>query len=105
MKLHKFINENGKDNLGKCCSGVTDDQDNCIGACNTRFRACLMHYQAKIDVTSKCTFGDVVSPVVGHNTVDFSTAIAQQSGFVNPIRFPFDFAWPVSELFLFSLQF
>lgn len=94
LRLNKFINDNGKDNLGMCCSGLTDDTGKCIGECNTRFRACLMNYQAKIDVTSKCAFGDVVTPVVGHNNVDFTAQSAQQ--FMNPFRFPFNFTWPVS---------
>lgn len=79
-----------------CCSGLTDDTGKCIGACNTRFRACLMHYQANIDVKSNCTFGDVITPVLGHNNVDLTTQSAQQLGFMNPIRFEFNFTWPVS---------
>lgn len=55
-----------------------------------------MHYQANIDVKSNCTFGDVITPVLGHNNVDLTTQSAQQLGFMNPIRFEFNFTWPVS---------
>lgn len=72
--------------------------NHCIGTCKTRFRVCLKHYQAHIDTTSPCTFGDVSTSVVGENSMNL-TALSQQqhSGFVNPIRFPFHFTWPVSK--------
>lgn len=55
---------------------------------------CLKNYQATIDPSSRCTFGDVVTPVLGDNTVNLTNQ--QPEGFVNPIRFPFEFTWPVS---------
>jgi delta len=98
LKLKSFKNDKGKDNIGACCSGVSDASGKCIGTCKTRFRVCLKHYQAKIDLKSPCTFGDVITPVLGDNT--FNMSLADQptiKGFVNSIRFPFDFAWPVSK--------
>lgn len=96
LRLKQFSNDAGKDNVGACCSGRSDKYGNCIGTCRTRFRVCLKHYQAKIDHTSPCTFGDVVTPVLGDNSVNLTGRTTQQLGFVNPIRFPFDFTWPVS---------
>lgn len=97
LRLKHFTNENGKDNVGECCSGKSDDSGKCIGTCKTRFRVCLKHYQAQIDVLSSCTFGKVETPVLGENSVNLTTQSTQALGFTNPIRFPFDFTWPVSN--------
>lgn len=100
LRLKSFINENGKDSLGQCCSGERNGR--CVGPCRTRFRVCLKHYQQKIDPLSACTFGDVMTPVLGENNVHLNqTGALDIPGFTNPIRFPFDFSWPVS---FFSFQ-
>lgn len=105
LRLKYFRNDNGRDNTGACCSGRSDSvTGKCIGTCKTRFRVCLKHYQAKIDTTSQCTFGDVMTPVLGENTINM-TSQSQQIGFVNPIQFPFDFAWPVSYTLLYLFYF
>ncbi|XP_055299925.1 neurogenic locus protein delta [Sitodiplosis mosellana] len=94
LRLKYFKNDYGKDKDGICCSGKTDPITNqCIGTCRTRFRVCLKNYQAKIDTSSPCTFGDVVTPILGENSMNL-TALSENLNFVNPIRFPFDFAWP-----------
>jgi delta len=99
LKLRSFRNDKGKDNIGTCCSGVSDASGRCIGSCKTRFRVCLKHYQAKIDLKSPCTFGDVITPVLGENTFNLSLSdLPTINGFINSVRFPFDFAWPVSSL-------
>lgn len=113
LRLKHFTNDNGKDNVNECCSGKSDDAGNCIGTCHTRFRVCLKNYQAKIDPTSTCTFGEVWTPVLGENSVNLTTQSTQALGFSNPIRFPFDFTWPVriyfwsnlNLIFLFSISF
>lgn len=100
LRLKYFNNENGIDNEGQCCSGDIDAvTGKCSGTCKTRFRVCLKHYQTKIDTTSQCTFGDVVTPVLGENSVNLTGITSQQKyrGFLNPIQFPFNFAWPVSK--------
>ncbi|CAD7093601.1 unnamed protein product [Hermetia illucens] len=97
LRLKYFNNENGIDNEGQCCSGDIDAvTGKCSGTCKTRFRVCLKHYQTKIDTTSQCTFGDVVTPVLGENSVNLTRITSQQKyrGFLNPIQFPFNFAWP-----------
>lgn len=115
LKLKQFRNPNGRDNMGNCCTGRQDPvTGKCIGKCKTRFRVCLKHYQAKIDTTSPCTFGDVSTPVLGDNTIDLALHPFMQQNYpynttvsINPIQFPFDFTWPVSSktfiipLFLF----
>ncbi|XP_063977131.1 neurogenic locus protein delta isoform X1 [Diachasmimorpha longicaudata] len=93
LRLKSFANEYGKDNTGECCSGSKSKTGECTGVCKTRFRVCLKQYQAKIDTTSPCTYGDVVTPVLGGNVVNLSPDIALPS-FTNPIRFPFNFSWP-----------
>lgn len=95
LRLKSFINDYGKDSLGLCCSG--EQTEPCRTPCRTRFRVCLKHYQARVDTTSPCTFGDVVTPVLGDNSLQLDAAPAIE-GFSNPIRFPFDFTWPVSAL-------
>ncbi|PNF27028.1 hypothetical protein B7P43_G10396, partial [Cryptotermes secundus] len=104
LRLKSFINDRGKDSAGQCCSGTpSQDSGACSGPCRTRFRVCLKHYQAKIDTTSPCTYGDVITPVLGENTVRL-VGSAQQDGFANPIRFPFDFAWPdIGEKLMYRL--
>ncbi|XP_030374213.1 neurogenic locus protein delta [Scaptodrosophila lebanonensis] len=96
LRLKYFSNEHGRDNEGHCCSGQTDAATGkCIGTCKTRFRVCLKHYQAKIDTTSQCTYGDVVTPILGENSVNLTdTQSFQNKGFTNPIQFAFNFAWP-----------
>ncbi|KOC66123.1 Neurogenic locus protein delta [Habropoda laboriosa] len=93
LRLKSFVNEYGKDSLGKCCSGSTSKTGECSGVCKTRFRVCLKQYQVKIDTTTPCTYGDVVTPVLGENIVNLSPNVAMPS-FTNPIRFPFEFTWP-----------
>lgn len=92
LRLKSFVNKFGKDSVGQCCSGERTEP--CTGPCRTRFRICLKHYQVKIDTTSPCTFGDVITPVLGDNSVQLSATKLEE--FKNPIRFNFDFAWPVS---------
>uniref|UniRef100_A0A336LFP9 CSON008748 protein n=1 Tax=Culicoides sonorensis TaxID=179676 RepID=A0A336LFP9_CULSO len=111
LKLKTFFNAEGKDNQNLCCSGRQDPATGkCIGTCKTRFRVCLKHYQAKIDTTSPCTFGDVSTQILGDNNVDLTQQGNSYNSYntnntsVNPIQFPFDFTWPVS-LHLISYHF
>lgn len=94
LRLKSFINENGKDHLGQCCGGERNGR--CTAPCRTRFRVCLKHFQNTIDTTSACTFGDVMTPVLGENNIHLGDSATNVPGFSNPIRFPFDFSWPVS---------
>lgn len=99
LRLKYFKNDYGKNTDGLCCSGQSDSiTQQCIGTCKTRFRVCLKHYQANIDTSSPCTFGDVSTSVVGENSMNLTAlGLQQHPGFVNPIRFPFHFTWPVSH--------
>lgn len=85
---------------GRCCSGETDAATGkCLGSCKTRFRVCLKHYQATIDTTSPCTYGDVMTPILGENSVNLTDAKRlENKDFTNPIQFSFQFSWPVSTL-------
>ncbi|XP_031786887.1 neurogenic locus protein delta [Nasonia vitripennis] len=96
LKLKSFANENGKDSLGKCCSGgQPSSSGKCPGVCRTRLFVCLKQYQANIDTTTKCTYGEVVTPVLGDSVLgNLSDASVATTGFANPIRFPFEFTWP-----------
>jgi Golgi apparatus protein 1 len=56
---------------------------------------CLKNYQAKIDTTTPCTFGSIVTVPLEGNSLNL-TAKNGLSGFDNKIGFNFDFTWPVS---------
>uniref|UniRef100_A0A182PPV6 Notch ligand N-terminal domain-containing protein n=1 Tax=Anopheles epiroticus TaxID=199890 RepID=A0A182PPV6_9DIPT len=99
LELRYFQNEKSIDHNEKCCSEKEDGQGRCIGTCKTRFRACLKHYQATIDTTSPCTFGDVITPVLEGTTLNFTAISGREGGFTNPIRFPFEFNWPFKKTF------
>ncbi|CAH0388501.1 unnamed protein product [Bemisia tabaci] len=90
LRLKSFRNEQGRDNLRRCCSG--EKSDLCASPCRTKFRVCLKHYQATVDTTSGCTFGNFWTPVLGENSVEIGDTTIQ--GFTNPMKFPFEFAWP-----------
>lgn len=91
----------GKDNTGACCSGQMDSKTGkCTGSCRTKFRVCLKHYQAKIDLKTNCTFGEFSTLVVGENNIQL-TGNSDSDGFDNPMSFPFEFAWPVSLIIVF----
>ncbi|KAG8449683.1 hypothetical protein GDO86_016360 [Hymenochirus boettgeri] len=79
LELQEFINSHGMVANGKSCSPN----------CKTFFRVCLKHYQAVVS-PGACTFGSVVTPVLGPN----SFTITDTDGFTNPIRLPFNFTWP-----------
>uniref|UniRef100_A0A182VST7 Notch ligand N-terminal domain-containing protein n=1 Tax=Anopheles minimus TaxID=112268 RepID=A0A182VST7_9DIPT len=100
LELRYFQNEKSIDYNERCCSGKADTLGRCIGTCKTRFRACLKHYQATIDTTSPCTFGDVITPVLEGTALNFTAITGTPEGFVNPLRFPFEFHWPPGKIYV-----
>ncbi|CAG9855296.1 unnamed protein product [Phyllotreta striolata] len=90
LRLISFDNEAGKNDLGTCCTGKTKSNAECDGLCRPRFRVCLKEYQVKIDTTSKCTFGDKITPELDPNPISDTL----ENGFSNPIALPFPFTWP-----------
>lgn len=99
LRLQSFTNDLGRDSEGKCCSGMTSSTSSssangCTGVCRTYFRVCFTHYQTNVDTHPPCTYGDIVTPVLGNNSVNVTDTVLTTSGFVNPIRFPFEFSWP-----------
>ncbi|XP_014254635.1 neurogenic locus protein delta [Cimex lectularius] len=88
LKILSLENPLGRDSMGECCTGGgSGGGGECPRPCLTRLRACLKHYQAQVDYTSNCTFGDLVTPVLGTNSLDLTP-----NGHL--ISFPFDFTWP-----------
>ncbi|XP_025201827.1 neurogenic locus protein delta [Melanaphis sacchari] len=81
LRIKSFSNELGREASGLCCGGV------CGTPCRTKFRACLKHYETNINVNSTCTFGDVVTPVLGENSLTLPAN-------ATPIAFHFNFTWP-----------
>ncbi|CAH1792098.1 unnamed protein product [Owenia fusiformis] len=92
LNLQNFKNDNGFNSDGHCCNGILSN-GKCTSPCKTFFRICLTHYMTNIDAnTASCTFGEVTTPTIGDNSFTFPPS--KGTGFVNPIRIPFDFAWP-----------
>lgn len=93
LRLDTFVNDLGRDADGTCCQGVRSASGLCSGSCRTRFRVCLKHYQTTIDPNPPCTYGEVLTPVLGNNSVRLEATNDPQTGFLNPIVFAFDFSW------------
>nr|XP_021143201.1 delta-like protein 4 [Columba livia] len=79
LELHEFVNSHGSLASGKPC----------FPHCRTFFRVCLKHFQAVVSPGS-CTFGSVITPVLGIN----SFSIKDTERFDSPIKLPFNFTWP-----------
>ncbi|XP_050442587.1 neurogenic locus protein delta-like [Adelges cooleyi] len=82
LRIKSFSNELGREASGACCGGVCGTTP-----CRTKFRACLKHYETNININSTCTFGDVVTPVLGENSLTLPAN-------ATPIAFHFNFTWP-----------
>ena len=93
LELKRYLNFKGRDNNGACCSGYLRRNGSCSEMCNTKFRVCLKVYQEVIDYKANCTFGEVITPVLGNNEIDFQNPLTQ---FENPVQFSLD-AWQVSR--------
>jgi hypothetical protein len=107
LRLNAFRNDRATTSSERCC---TERQmvsgGSCLGSCKTRFRVCLKQYQAEIDTTSSCTFGAAATPILGDNSFNFTQQSTQKNqpqkgSSIYPIRFPFEFTWPVSIFYLF----
>lgn len=104
LRLKSFRNDKGVNSIDRCCTEKqTLSGGSCLGSCKTRFRVCLKQYQAEIDTTSSCTFGAAATPIIGDNTFNFTQKNQPQQKDLSiiPIRFPFEFTWPVSILLPF----
>ena len=84
LRLKSFANKINKDSQGHCCDGYRTSSGRCSGACSTKFRVCLKHFQLDIDPSHECTFGEHVTSPGEENRG-------------NIIQFPLDFKWPVSR--------
>lgn len=82
LKVQEFLNENR----------LLANGNSCKPDCRTFFRVCLKHYQSVV-LPGDCTFGSVVTPVLGSNSFQVIDADSSSS----PIRMSFDFRWPVSK--------
>lgn len=100
LRLKSFVNDNGRDVTGVCCSGNSDSTGKfCIGSCKTRFHVCLKNYQKQIDMNSPCTFGEHDTTVLGDNT--FNLTRQNNRNMENLISFPLNFTWPVSGIYFY----
>lgn len=92
LQLNNFHNHNGYNSEGHCCSGYRDTYGRCSEKCLTKFRVCLKVYQEVIDYHNPCTFGEITTPILGENEIDF--AKVHKDGFLNPVQITLD-AWQV----------
>ncbi|XP_013393696.1 delta-like protein D isoform X2 [Lingula anatina] len=92
LDLLSFKNQQGVNANNNCCNGrkLAGSMGPCSQSCRTFFRICLKHYQVHISTDSQCTFGEIITPVLGNN----SFIPRHSAEFHNPSRFPFDFSWP-----------
>nr|ABK56704.1 delta protein [Parhyale hawaiensis] len=88
LQLKSFLNHKGYNSEGHCCNGFRNTSGRCSEKCLTKFRVCLKVYQEVIDYRSPCTFGEINTPVLGENEIDFSQVHTE--GFVNPVQFSLD---------------
>ncbi|XP_017746236.1 PREDICTED: delta-like protein 1 [Rhinopithecus bieti] len=91
LKLQEFVNKKGLLGNRNCCRGGAGPPP-C--ACRTFFRVCLKHYQASVSPEPPCTYGSVVTPVLGVDSFSLPDGAGADPAFSNPIRFPFGFTWP-----------
>ena len=90
LELSRFLNHKGRDGAGHCCGGDADRFGNCSNKCRIKFRVCLNVYQQVIDIRSPCTFGEITTPILGNNEINFNAI----DGFMNPVQFSLD-SWQV----------
>jgi len=81
LRLRSYRNDDGRAGDGYCCTGAPRGaaaDGRCTGTCRTFFRICLSHYTADIRPAQPCTFGLLVTDVLGNDSIDFRqlTAVA-----------------------------
>ncbi|XP_077523382.1 uncharacterized protein LOC144134318 [Amblyomma americanum] len=69
---------------GGCCGS------RCPGRCNTYFRLCLKEYQAQVDLSGACTFGNLTSPLIGGSSFSLQTHPDRQLLLRLPFPLPMD---------------
>ena len=132
LRLRSYRNDDGRAADGYCCTGSPNGLDaggrRCTGTCRTFFRICLSHYTADISPDQPCTFGLLVTDVLGNDSIDFqrltaaatdaadaAAAVADSnstaatspvasndldngSTITNPVRMPISVTWPVRRV-------
>lgn len=98
LQLSSFTNDQAVDSNGQCCNGV-GSIGQCTTPCETFFRICLLQYMRDIPTDQvTCTYGSIITPVLGDNTFPIPIGPKPEENFVNPLRFDFMFDWPVSVI-------
>ena len=123
IRLRSYHNDEHRAADGYCCTGAPNGDDvtgRCAGSCRTFFRICLSHYTADIVPNQSCTFGVLVTHVLGDDSIDFehvddaaasaadanSTTLltvardfdnSSTKPLLNPVRMPIRITWPVSQ--------
>lgn len=104
LQLISVENVNGELAHGECCDGSRSPQDlRCTrDECDTYFKICLKEYQMEVTTAGPCTFGAGSTRVLGGNMFSFKSAEKRQNKVddAGKILIPFQFAWPVSGIFL-----
>ena len=94
LRLKRFQNSRQTLANGRCCDGSRGGPSGCLADCATKFRLCLKHYMAQVDVESNCTFGEQITPVV-RTTAGGDGNGGDLGRDLQTIQFDIDFKWPV----------
>ncbi|KAF7487799.1 Neurogenic locus protein delta [Sarcoptes scabiei] len=93
LRLDRFVNELNRDASGRCCANISSSSspsssnESCHHQCKTFFRVCFKNYQANIDTSSNCVYGEKITPVLSSSSSD-----SHQLN--HTLLFPFNFTWP-----------
>ncbi|KAM4633960.1 protein jagged-2b isoform 3-T3 [Polymixia lowei] len=100
LQLITVENVNGELADGECCDGSRTLQDRRCSRdeCDTYFTICLKEYQTEVTPTSRCTYGEGSTQVLGGNMFSFKSTKNNLNKFdeAGKILIPFQFAWPRS---------
>lgn len=94
LQLSSFTNDQAVDAQEQCCDG--SGLGECSTPCDTFFRICLLNFMRDIPMDQQCTFGSIITPVLGENSFLIPNGPMPEENFYNPLRIDFRFDWPGS---------
>lgn len=90
VQILSLTNNRGTLVDGRCCGGGRDTGEfpPCSQPCTTSFWLCLKEYQSNVTAIGSCSFGNVSSQALGHNTFTLTEPVT--------LQLHFTFRWTVS---------
>lgn len=99
LQLSSFTNDQAVDAQEQCCDGSgLVGECSTTTPCDTFFRICLLNFMRDIPMDQQCTFGSIITPVLGENSFLIPNGPMPEENFYNPLRIDFRFDWPVSTI-------